>query len=153
VNHLVGGAAEQQPSQVTTAMRPHHDRPGPVCLGAGDNLAGGVPEQRVPDVGTRLNASPRQLVDGGFPDLTVGQPRELPRGIENALGNREWSIATRTRSYIAVLALLVHANCSMGEPQSRPAETNVPPNVLPKVTPGTAIGPCRCGTRADVIQE
>src|SRR5579864_3843929 len=65
VDHLVRGAAQDQPGQVTAATRAHDD--GADLLGPGlrDDLAGGVAVDRVPHDAVRVPASLGQCGDRG----------------------------------------------------------------------------------------
>src|SRR6516164_9706835 len=54
VNDLVRGTAQQQPGDVAAAARAQHDDAGADLPGVVDDLAGGVPENSVPDLAVRL---------------------------------------------------------------------------------------------------
>jgi hypothetical protein len=55
MDHLVRGAAEDEPGQVTPASRAHDDRANVVGLGVVDDLAGGVAVQGVLNLPARLD--------------------------------------------------------------------------------------------------
>src|SRR6266498_340708 len=115
VDHLVRGAAEDKPGKVAAAPRSHHDDTDIVLLSVVDDLARGVPEERVPHLAMCRDPGLGQLTDRGFdrgmgivgrlvrdqaspwhdlaltqvqhPYFAVGQGRQVTGSAEHALGN------------------------------------------------------------------
>src|SRR5712692_946647 len=63
VDHLVRGASEYQPGEIAPATRAHDDDARVMLLGVLDDLAGGVPEDRVPHLAVGIDPCLGQLID------------------------------------------------------------------------------------------